>query len=54
MQTKTDLLVASSGVLGATWLGLGDLNAMLAVGVATLTICLLLLRIALAIREWRR
>ena len=50
---KPDVMATGAGVAGATWLGLGDLNAMLALGVAGLTICLLLIRIGLAIREWR-
>jgi|TARA_R110002050_G_scaffold90441_1_gene190331 hypothetical protein len=52
--SKNDVGAAVAGVGGATWLGLGDLNAALAIGVAGLTICLLLIRIALAVREWRR
>lgn len=52
--TKPDVMATGAGVVGATWLGLGDLNAMLALGVAGLTILLLLIRIGLAIREWQR
>jgi hypothetical protein len=54
MQTKTDLIIAGSGGGIATWLTWGGLDAMLAVAVAGLTICLLLIRIGLAAREWRR
>jgi hypothetical protein len=54
MQTKTDIATGVTGAAAATWLGLGDLDAALAVVVAGLTICLLVLRIGLAIKEWRR
>jgi|TARA_R110002074_G_scaffold86658_3_gene191256 hypothetical protein len=52
--SKSDAAATVAGAAGATWLGIGDLNAALALGVAGLTICLLVLRIALAVREWRR
>ena len=54
VQTKTDLIIAGSGGGIATWLSLGHLDAALTLGVAGLSILLLLLRIALAIREWKR
>ena len=44
--TKSDVIATGAGVVGATWLGIGDLNAALALGVASLTICLLLSDIA--------
>lgn len=52
--TKPDVMATGAGVSIATWLGIGDLNAMLALGVAGLTILLLLIRIALSVREWKR
>jgi len=51
--SKPDVSATLAGAAGATWLGIGDLNAWLALGVAGLTILLLLVRLALAIREWR-
>ena len=54
MQSKTDLATTGLGAAAAAWLGLGGLDAALAVVVAGLTICLLVLRIGIAIREWRR
>ena len=52
--TKPVVMATGAGVSIATWLGIGDLNAMLALGVAGLTILLLLIRIALSVREWKR
>ena len=52
--STSDVAALGAGSLGATWLGLGNLDSVLAVGVAALTILLLLVRIGLAIREWRR
>lgn len=52
--TKPDVAATGAGVLGATWLGVGDLNSALALGVAGLTILLLLIRIGLSVREWQR
>ena len=54
MQTKADIATGLGGAAAATWLTLGDLDAVLAVAVGGLTICLLLIRIGLAVREWRR
>ena len=54
MQTKADIAAGLGGIGAATWLTWGGLDAMLAVAVAGLTICLLLIRIGLAMREWRR
>ena len=51
---KPDLVTTGLGAAAATWLGMGELDAALAVVVAGLTICLLVLRIGLAIKEWRR
>ena len=48
--SKPDVSATLAGAAGATWLGIGDLNAWLALGVAGLTILLLLVRLALAIR----
>jgi hypothetical protein len=54
MTSKPDLAAAGVGVLGAAWLGMGDLNSVLAIAVAGLTVLLLLIRIGLAVRQWRR
>ena len=54
MQTKTDFIIAGSGGGVATWLGFGQLDAALALAIASLTILLLCIRIGLAIKEWRR
>jgi len=54
MQTKTDIATTGIGAMAAAWLGMGGLDAALAVVVAGLSICLLVLRIGLAIKEWRR
>ncbi len=54
MQTKADIAAGLGGIGAATWLTWGGLDAMLAVAVGGLTICLLLIRIGLAVREWRR
>lgn len=51
---KPDAIATGAGVVGATVLGVGDLNAVLALGVAGLTILLLLIRIGLSVREWNR
>ena len=53
MQTKADIATGLGGAAAATWLTWGGLDALLAVAVGGLTICLLLIRIGLAIREWR-
>jgi hypothetical protein len=54
MQSKTDLATTGLGAAAATWLHMGGLDAVLAIAVGGLTICLLVLRIGLAIKEWRR
>ena len=52
MQTKADIATGLGGAAAATWLTWGGLDALLAVTVGGLTICLLLIRIGLAVREW--
>ena len=52
MQTKADIATGLGGAAAATWLTWGGLDALLAVAVGGLTICLLLIRIGLAVREW--
>lgn len=52
--TKTDTVAATTGALSTTALGLGNLDTLLALVVAGLTACLLVIRIGLAIREWRK
>jgi len=54
MQTKADIATGLGGATAATWLTWGGLDAQLAVAVGGLTICLLLIRIGLAVREWRQ
>jgi hypothetical protein len=54
MMTRLAIAAGVGGAAAATWLTWGGLDAMLAVAVAGLTICLLLIRIGLAMREWRR
>tara|TARA_R110002020_G_scaffold191015_1_gene390678 strand:- start:462 stop:626 length:165 start_codon:yes stop_codon:yes gene_type:complete len=54
MTNKPDIVTTGLGAAAATWLGLGDIDAALALVVAGLTICLLLLRIVLAVKEMRR
>ena len=54
MQTKADIATGLGGAAAATWLTWGGLDALLAVAVGGLTICLLLIRIGLAVREWRQ
>jgi hypothetical protein len=51
--TKADTTAAVAGTLSTTALGLGDMDMLLALLVASLTVCLLLIRIGLAVREWR-
>jgi len=51
--TKTDITAAATGLVSATALGLG-MDMIMAVIVGGLTSILLLIRIALAIREWRK
>jgi hypothetical protein len=52
--TKADTAAATTGALSTTALGLGGMDTLLALLVAGLTVCLLLIRIGLAIREWRK
>ena len=54
MQTKADIAAGLGGAADTTWLTWGGLDALLAVAVGGLTICLLLIRIGLAVREWRQ
>ena len=50
--TKTDVTATATGAASTTALGLGHMDIYLAILVAR-TACLLLIRIGLAIREWR-
>ena len=52
--TKTDVTATATGAASTTALGLGHMDIYLAILVASLTACLLLIRIGLAIREWRK
>lgn len=52
--TKADTTAAVAGTLSTTALGIGDMDTLLALLVAGLTVALLLVRLALAIREWRK
>ena len=54
IRTKADIATGLGGAAAATWLTWDGLDALLAVAVSGLTICLLMLRIGLAVREWRR
>jgi hypothetical protein len=51
--TKTDITATATGLASATALGMG-MDMMMALIVGGLTSILLLLRIALAVREWRK
>lgn len=51
--TKADTAAATTGALSTTALGLGAMDTLLALVVAGLTVCLLVIRIGLAVREWR-
>jgi len=50
--TKTDITATATGLVSATALGMG-MDMIMALIVGGLTSILLLLRIALAVREWR-
>jgi len=52
--TKADAAAATTGALSTTALGIGKLDPLLALIVAGLTVCLLVVRLALAVREWRK
>ena len=52
--TKADTVAATTGAVSTTALGIGNLDTLLALLVAGLTVCLLLIRIGLSIREWRK
>ena len=52
--TKADTAAATTGALSTTARGLGNLDPLLALIVAGLTVCLLGVRLALAVREWRK
>ena len=54
MQSKADIAAGLGGAAAVMWLTWGGLDALLAVAVGGSTICLLLIRIGLAIREWRQ
>jgi hypothetical protein len=51
---KADTVAATAGALSTTALGIGDMDTLLALVVASLTACLLVIRIGLAVREWRK
>jgi uncharacterized protein (DUF2062 family) len=51
--TKHDVAATAAGTISATFLGLG-MDMIMALVVGGLTICLLLIRIGLSIREWRK
>lgn len=52
--TKADTAATVAGTLSTTALSIGSMNTLLALLVASLTVCLLLIRIGLAIKEWRK
>jgi hypothetical protein len=51
--TKADTAAAATGALSTTALSMGGLDIMMALVVGGLTVCLLAVRLALALREWR-
>jgi hypothetical protein len=51
--TKYDFTATAAGTISATFLGLG-MDMVMALVVGGLTICLLVIRIGLSIREWRK
>lgn len=52
--TKADTAAAATGAVSTTALGIGSMDTFLALLVAGLTVALLLIRIGLAVREWRK